>query len=97
MSNSEILLSICVPTYNRQFLLERNVSFHLERFRELQVPFEIVLVDDCSTDNTAAYIQSLEGIPEINAYRRVKNSGFVSNYAFAMRRRPWALCRVSRR
>jgi len=86
MSNSEILLSICVPTYNRQFLLERNVSFHLERFRELQVPFEIVLVDDCSTDNTAAYIQSLEGIPEINAYRRVKNSGFVSNYAFAMRR-----------
>ncbi|MDQ1185316.1 glycosyltransferase family 2 protein [Agrobacterium larrymoorei] len=86
MSNSEILLSICVPTYNRQFLLERNVSFHLERFRTLQVPFEIVIVDDCSTDDTGAYIESLEGIPEINAYRRVKNSGFVSNYAFAMRR-----------
>ena len=86
MSTSEILLSICVPTYNRRFLLERNVTFHLEWFRRLGVSFEIVIVDDCSTDDTAGYIQTLADTPEISAYRRVKNSGFVSNYAFAMRR-----------
>ncbi|WP_162939443.1 glycosyltransferase family 2 protein [Neorhizobium sp. NCHU2750] len=86
MSESEILLSICVPTYNRQFLLERNISFHLKSFRELGISFEIVVVDDCSTDNTAEYMKSLAHVPEISAFRRASNSGFVSNYAFAMRR-----------
>lgn len=83
---SEILLSICVPTFNRQFLLERNVTFHLREFRRLGLPFELVLVDDCSTDNTADYIATLASEPEVSAYRRAKNSGFMSNYAFAMRR-----------
>lgn len=86
MSDSPILLSICVPTYNRQFMLERNVTFHLEHFRRLGIPFELVLVDDCSTDGTADYIATLADEPEVNAYRRIRNSGFVSNYAFAMRR-----------
>lgn len=86
MPQADILLSICVPTYNRQFLLERNVTFHLESFRRLGISFEIVIVDDCSTDSTNDYIQSLSREPEVNAYRRIKNSGFVSNYAFAMQR-----------
>ena len=81
-----LLLSICVPTYNRQFMLERNVNFHLDAFRSLGVPFEIVLVDDCSTDETPAYIQSIAHNPEISAYRRAANSGFLSNYAYAMQR-----------
>lgn len=86
MPHSEILLSICIPTYNRRFLLERNVTFHLERLRRLAVAFEIVVVDDCSTDDTADYVRSIADQPEVRAYRRVANSGFVSNHAFAMRR-----------
>jgi glycosyltransferase involved in cell wall biosynthesis len=81
-----LLLSICVPTYNRQFLLERNVVFHLDAFRRLGISFEIVIVDDCSSDETAAYIVSIAHNPEVNAYRRAKNSGFLSNYAYAMQR-----------
>lgn len=81
-----LLLSICVPTYNRQFMLERNVTFHLTQFRRLGIPFEIVIVDDCSTDETAAYMQSILHHPEVSAYRRSKNSGFLSNYAYAMQR-----------
>lgn len=81
-----LILSICVPTYNRQHLLERNVQFHLEAFRRLGVPFEIVIVDDCSTDGTASYIASLDIHPEVNAFRRASNSGFLSNYAYAMHR-----------
>ncbi|WFR97159.1 glycosyltransferase family 2 protein [Rhizobium tumorigenes] len=84
--NEPLVLSICVPTYNRQFLLERNVTFHLDAFRRIGIPFEIVLVDDCSTDDTAAYIASLADQPEISAFRRATNSGFLSNYAFAMQR-----------
>jgi glycosyltransferase involved in cell wall biosynthesis len=86
MPGSEILLSICVPTFNRKFLLERNVSFHLQEFRKLGIAFELVLVDDCSTDDTAAYLASLAQEPEVSRYRRVRNSGFISNYAYAMQR-----------
>jgi hypothetical protein len=86
MQESEILLSICVPTFNRQFLLERNVTFHLREFRRLGISFELVLVDDCSTDETAAYLASVASEPEVSAHRRVRNSGFLSNYAFAMQR-----------
>jgi hypothetical protein len=40
MSSAEIpVLSICVPTFNRQFLLERNINFHLDAFRKLDIPF----------------------------------------------------------
>ena len=86
MPNHDILISICVPTFNRLFLLERNVNFHLEHFRRLGVSFEIVVVDDCSTDGTDAFLVSHAATPELRAYKRVKNSGFLSNYAFAMRR-----------
>lgn len=86
MADPDILLSICVPTFNRHFLLERNVAFHLTQFRRLGIAFELVLVDDCSTDETPAYLASLAGEPEVRTYRRVSNAGFVSNYAFAMRR-----------
>ncbi len=86
MPKSEILLSICVPTFNRQFLLERNVTFHLQEFRRLGISFELVLVDDCSTDATASYLASLSDEPEVSCHRRRRNSGFLSNYAFAMQR-----------
>jgi len=86
MAAPEILLSICVPTWNRKFMLERNVTFHLEAFRRLGLPFELVIVDDCSTDETAEYLASLADVPEISAWRRASNSGFISNYAYAMRR-----------
>lgn len=86
MASSDILLSICVPTFNRKFLLERNVAFHLAEFRRLGIGFELVLVDDCSTDETPEYLASLAAEPEVRAYRRASNSGFMSNYAFAMQR-----------
>lgn len=82
----EPLLSICVPTYNRRDLLERNVRFHLEQFGALGIPFEIVVADDCSTDGTADFLAGLAGEPRLRAYRRARNSGFLDNYAFVMRR-----------
>jgi glycosyltransferase involved in cell wall biosynthesis len=80
------LLSICIPTYNRAALLERNIGFHLREFRRLGLAFELVVVDDCSTDGTAAYLDSMAREPELRIYRRLENSGFMSNYAYAMRR-----------
>ncbi len=86
MLTTSPILSICVPTYNRRPMLERNINFHIEAFRRLGIPFEMVIVDDRSSDGTHEYLESLSGIPEISHYRRVKNSGFLSNYGFAMQR-----------
>ncbi|MCO5733012.1 glycosyltransferase family 2 protein [Rhizobium sp. SSA_523] len=80
------ILSICIPTYNRRPMLERSVRFHLDVFRKLGISFEMVIVDDRSTDGTHEFLQGLQGVPEISHYRRVKNSGFLSNYGFAMQR-----------
>jgi glycosyltransferase involved in cell wall biosynthesis len=86
MSVEAPLLSICVPTFNRAFMLKRNVTFHLDAFRAMGLSFEIVIVDDCSTDETSAYLDSLEGTPELSIHRRHRNTGFLQNYACAMRR-----------
>lgn len=85
MTSAPPLLSICVPTFNRRQLLERNVTFHLDRFGELGIPFEIVIADDCSTDGTADYLASLAADPRVRPIRRARNSGFLDNYAFVMR------------
>lgn len=79
------LLSICVPTFNRRTMLERNVSFHLEAFTALGVDFEIVVANDCSTDDTADYLASVTD-PRVRAFTRSRNSGFLDNYAYVMRR-----------
>ncbi|MDP9837766.1 glycosyltransferase involved in cell wall biosynthesis [Neorhizobium huautlense] len=86
MSGQTPILSICVPTYNRLKMLQRNIKFHLDVFRKAGLPFEIVVVDDCSTDGTDRYMQTVLSEPEVKSFRRVKNSGFLSNYAFAMQR-----------
>ena len=86
MAGDDILLSICVPTFNRDWMLRRNLAFHLAAFRELGISFEIVVVDDCSTDGTAALMEAYASAPELSAYRRHANAGFLDNYAFAMRR-----------
>lgn len=86
MSADAPLLSICVPTFNRAWMLKRNIDFHLAAFRARGITFEIVVVDDCSTDETAAYLAGLVDTHELSVHRRHKNSGFLDNYAFAMRR-----------
>ena len=86
MSADDPLLSICVPTFNRAWMLKRNIDFHLTAFRARGIAFEIVVVDDCSTDDTAVYLAGLATTPELSVHRRHKNSGFLDNYAFAMRR-----------
>ena len=69
------LLSICVPTFNRDWMLKRNLAFHLDAFRQCGLAFEIVVVDDCSTDDTPAYLESLAGTPELSVFRRHANAG----------------------
>lgn len=65
------IISIFTPTYNRRDLLEISLnSIITQTFNN----FEIILVDDCSTDSTQEYVDSLKD-PRIKKYRNPKNLG----------------------
>ena len=65
------IISIFTPTYNRVDLLKVSLNSILEQsFKD----FEIVLVDDCSSDLTPNYIKSLEDT-RIKKYRNQENLG----------------------
>src|SRR4051812_31405472 len=51
------MISIVVPTYNRAESLRRCVNSILPQYYE---GLEMIIVNDCSTDMTAAYLESLK-------------------------------------
>jgi glycosyltransferase involved in cell wall biosynthesis len=48
-------LSVIMPVYNERATIEEI----LRRVRAVEIDKEIVIVDDCSTDGTREYLQSL--------------------------------------
>jgi len=72
---SKIKLSICIPTYNRAPFLQKLLS-HLKSDFSLGFPFEIVISDNASTDNTREIAQDFigQGLP-IRYFRRPENGG----------------------
>ncbi len=66
-------VSVLVPTYNRAELLERLLS---RLNRQTYANREIVVVDDCSSDNTSDVVQRLmPSRPDIIYYRNEVNQG----------------------
>ncbi|GCL44793.1 glycosyltransferase family 2 protein [Microcystis aeruginosa] len=59
--------SIVITTCNRLSLLKRAIASALNQ----SIPCEVIVVDDCSSDGTAEYIQSLG--EDIIFYRNLKN------------------------
>jgi glycosyltransferase involved in cell wall biosynthesis len=63
----EFLLSVVVPVYNEQATLRQIV----DRVRAVPIRKEIILVDDCSRDNSAAVIRELQAEFEHDAENRI--------------------------
>ena len=73
-SHSEVEVSIIIPVFNQ-------IDFTHACLASLQadsgnVPFEVVVVDDCSTDETERVLQEIPGLVYL---RKSENSGFIAS------------------
>ena len=66
-------LSVIVPSYNNgHFLRERIDSILNQSFQD----FELIFLDDCSTDNSVAILREYEAHPRVSALvTNARNSG----------------------
>ena len=69
-------LSVLLPAFNEEACIEAVVREVAGVLRGLGRPFEIIVVDDGSTDATPARLNALQAdLPELHVLRLLKNSG----------------------
>lgn len=80
MGEESIKISVIVITYNQEATIGRTLDSILEQ--KVNVPFEIIIGDDCSHDNTERICREYEkSFPDkIRYFRREENLGVVRNY-----------------
>jgi len=71
-------VSIVIPNYNGKQLLQQHLPFTYNAIKNAGTIFEIIVVDDCSTDNSVEFIRSV--YPEIILIVNSENKGF--SYAY---------------
>lgn len=64
-------ISVVIPVYNE----ERWLVELLRRVREVPIPKEVILVDDCSTDGTRAILRKYEGEDDVVVMYQTVNQG----------------------
>jgi len=69
-------VSVVIPNFNGRSLLERNIPPLLEALHYAGVPWEVIVVDDASSDDSAAYVA--ESFPEVKLLRNESNRGFAA-------------------
>ena len=69
-------LSIVIPAYNEEENIHNIVQESLDVLQRLTPQFEIIVVDDASTDQTWSLLQKLaKNIPQLRIIQNVKNMG----------------------
>jgi glycosyltransferase involved in cell wall biosynthesis len=68
MSDERATLTVIVPAYNEEDTILRVI----ERVREVPFSLQIIVVDDCSSDRTAALVSDL---PDVELLRHTQNQG----------------------
>jgi glycosyltransferase involved in cell wall biosynthesis len=73
---SNVALSVLVPAYNEEAGLAHSVDLLLEALTDLGISFEILIVDDGSTDQTDLIADRLAAArPQVRAYHHPVNLG----------------------
>ena len=67
-------VSIIIPNYNGRQLLENYLPHTITAIENAGVNYELIIVDDCSTDNSVQFI--LQKYPSVKLLVNKKNSGF---------------------
>ena len=62
MSESNIKLSICLPTYNRFEYLRLTVNHLLRELKDVSISYEFIVADGGSHDGTLEYLKSIDQI-----------------------------------
>jgi hypothetical protein len=81
------LLTIAIPTYNRAELLDKQLSWLCEAIKGYESDCEILVSDNCSTDNTQEVInQWQENLSQItfHANRNSENIGVIKNITYCL-------------
>lgn len=69
-------LSILIPVYNERTVVEKSIGQVLDAPLPENMERELVIVDDCSTDGTAAILERIAArYPEIRLFRHPRNAG----------------------
>ncbi|QDU96716.1 glycosyltransferase family 2 protein [Lignipirellula cremea] len=68
---ADFLLSVVIPVYNE----EKTIARVIERVRQIDLPCEMVIVDDCSQDGTRAALEAFRDAPDIRLVFHEKNQG----------------------
>ena len=80
MKNQDILVSVIITCYNKEKYIEKAIKSVLDQ--KTTFKFEIIIVDDCSTDESWKIIRKLqsENTISITAYRNSNNLGITKTW-----------------
>jgi len=78
------VLSICIPTYNRSRYLNKLLPTLFSELKEFPHATEVILSDNCSTDQTEKIILSYSEEVNLKYFRHGINCGAYANYMFSL-------------
>jgi abequosyltransferase len=81
------LLTISIPTYNRAALLDKQLAWLATAIKNFESECEIIISDNCSTDNTQEVIKKWQPIFNNTVFivnRNTHNIGLMPNIAFCI-------------
>jgi dolichol-phosphate mannosyltransferase len=77
VADRPLTLSLVIPAHNEAEGIAPTVRTFAARLRDAGIPFEIVVVDDNSTDGTDVVLASLHAeVPELRRVENPRTSGF---------------------
>lgn len=73
-STSRKSIAVVIPNYNGRHLLERNLPSVFNALNSANTDFEIIIIDDCSTDSSVAFLK--QSYPTIRLIISDQNQAF---------------------